>query len=533
MTVTFKAVNEDRLFRLISNFFARPSGVLYEIAQNSCRANSRRLEITLEGNVLTATDDGDGTCDAASLLTLAESEWDADVACQQPAGWGMFYLYSIADNVVMRSLFGSLTLDCNRFLNDIAYRGQAPGLVDPSDRLDRGFEIRASLKPEVVGGVLSADLRHFPIDIRLNGRAVEKADLEVIYGVGNCIRTTYQGNRVWVRLPLHFPADPGSFPGKIDTFWYGIPIQARSWHNDIAIEVLRGSPLTPVLPYRQGVKVDEKLEEFHSFVRKLIADHCTEQITERGNEESSSADVLCFMKPLEQVATQEELDSLSLFYVTEEEPYDRSGGSQGNAIRHRIVGRGETLVSESLDLTGISEPGILDEAEIFLPQGTVTRVDLPSRCPSWLSQQVVERTVTITVSGAVQKHSGYYCWHEAELACEKDLKVLAIVSGSGDGDVYFSDSPSHFWAVSDSVFEGVEHYDDINADSYETQKDNFERHIQDDIAVITNCFSLRELLGGLEIAGIKHNNVKKIAVKGKRVILTLKRGGQKVLQLTE
>ena len=112
-------INEKRLFKFLPHFFEKPEGVLIEIAQNALRAGATKLDISLHDNQLYARDNGAGTMNPASLVTLSDSGWDSDVEeNQMPAGWGLFMLFSLCEAVEFRSLFGDMYIVCEDFLNN-------------------------------------------------------------------------------------------------------------------------------------------------------------------------------------------------------------------------------------------------------------------------------------------------------------------------------------------------------------------------------------------------------------------------------
>ena len=123
MTTLLTGINEERLFKLLPNFFERPQGVMIELAQNSRRAGASRMEITLEGDRLSVTDNGHGLSDPTSLFILADSSWsDAVEAEQMPAGWGLFFLYSLSHWVSFKSHFGTIEFQPDRFLGEVRHR---------------------------------------------------------------------------------------------------------------------------------------------------------------------------------------------------------------------------------------------------------------------------------------------------------------------------------------------------------------------------------------------------------------------------
>ena len=132
-------INEEKLFNLLPYFFDRPSAVLLEIAQNAHRWE-RRLAVTLKGTILEVEDDGSGTDNPRALVCLAESDWPSGgYGGPDAGGLGPLFLMSVAETVSYTSLFGTLTIDCKRFLNEASYRDNAVSLVDVSSKDREGI----------------------------------------------------------------------------------------------------------------------------------------------------------------------------------------------------------------------------------------------------------------------------------------------------------------------------------------------------------------------------------------------------------
>ena len=134
-------INEEKLFKLFPYFFdalGRPPGD----RANAHRSGAAKLAVTLKGAALEVEDDGSGTDNPRALVCLAESDWPSEVMeNQMPAGWG-YFLMSVSETVAYTSLFGTLTVDCKRFLNEASYREDVLSLVDGSARTEKGFRSR-------------------------------------------------------------------------------------------------------------------------------------------------------------------------------------------------------------------------------------------------------------------------------------------------------------------------------------------------------------------------------------------------------
>ncbi len=520
-----KTVNEERLFRQLPYFFDRPSGVFTELAQNAHRAGATSMAIRLEDDVLTVLDDGPGTDNVEALFCLASSDWSEDVeANQMPAGWGLYFLMSISDSIRYLSRFGSITVDCNAYLESRNYRKNILSLVDPSGRL-RGMLIEARLKKDVAGQLdlyrCQNELGWFPIDITVNGKPIERNLPDVKYG-GYAIKTTYQGNRVWID-PYSIHGNPEAILNDTVVIWYGIPIGAAKYGNWLAIEVKDGAPLTPVLPYRASVQADAKASAFAEFVRKELARFCTKTINDYAGE-SIREGIVSIMKLAGKVLKQEELDKLNAFFVAVREPYYSNELDQ--TADYKIVRKGNAdFVSEKVRVFVDGEEEAYDY-RLVLPEGTVTEIETYGACPSWL--HIEEKEKVITVTPADEPKDMYFMWQNAEISCDgEDLPVLALVEGVYDGRVYYRESPNDFNEIEYAVFVDRVCYTD-GEDCYETQKDEYQRAIEMDIANITGVYSLDTLLDGVRKLGIRVRSVKEIHVEGDNMRIVTDEGEKTV-----
>ena len=351
-------INEEKLFKLLPYFFDRPSAVLLEIAQNAHRSGAAKLAVTLKGTALEVEDDGSGTDNPRALVCLAESDWPSEVMeNQMPAGWGLFFLMSVVRDDHYTSLFGTLTIDCKRFLNELPYRDNVVSLVDGSAKTEKGFRIKARLVDGVFKSVAYLQvldgLSYFPMTITMNGSLVKRKKLSEV-----CkdypIKTSYMGNAVYVN------PNGAMFLGWLDSFldhvslvWYGIPLNVTGYLHDVAVEVREGDPLTPVLPYRTSIKHDEKAERFLDFVRKEVAGWCMEQIRAFGEQPHGDLeDMVRVMRLAGELLSPEALDGLDLFFVEVVDPYYTESTDSDEVVQYRLVRKGEgPLVSERLSLT--------------------------------------------------------------------------------------------------------------------------------------------------------------------------------------
>jgi hypothetical protein len=529
-------INEEKLFKLLPYFFDKPSAVLLEIAQNAQRSGTAKLSVTLKGTDLEVEDDGRGADNAQALVCLAESDWPSEVMENQtPAGWGLFFLMSVSETVTYTSLFGTLTIDCKRFLNEASYRDALLNHVDGSTKTERGFRIKARLMDGVFKSVAYLQvldgLSYFPMTITMNGSLVKRKKLSEV-----CkdypIKTSYMGNAVYLN-PTR-----GMFLGSLDSFlnhvslvWYGIPLNVTGYLHDVAIDVCESDPLTPVLPYRTSIKHDDKAEKFLEFVKKETAAWCVEQISAfKEKTHGDLKEMVSVMRLAGEVLSQEKLDGLDLFFVEMVDLYHTESSDSDEVVRYRLVRRGEgPLTSERLFLTindsvvWDEEESVFDQPKPILPAWTMTRIDLPCDRPSWLRKE--DRWVKVRVT-ALDTNRYDYAWHKSSIECEgKEIPVVSMVERWAEGDVYYKDKPEEFLAVEDAVFD-MKIYND-EGDTYDTQRDSFSRLIAREIMSITGRYPLSDLLGGVGVAGIRPDEVLAIDISlSERVMKVTKTNGE-------
>jgi len=524
MAVLKSMVNEDRLLSLVHNFFARPEAVLIEIAQNSQRSGASKLDIIVDGgSMLRVKDNGAGIIDPTPLFVLADSDWSEDVEKDQmPAGWGLFYLYSISKKVTLRSKFGTITFDSERFFTDVEYRKNVLNLID-RDAACEGFEIDVCLKRDINAKLQCGDkLGWFPMDITFNGIPVPKKSLDNYMGDKQRLETEYEGNRVVIDPFDKEVADVKS----LLTIWYGIPVEGEYCRNAlrylprVIIDAKQGCPLTPVLPYRESIKEDKKLQDFMGFVRETVVEFLIPLISE-----GKDRNLLQALKVMEHIATQEELDRLDKFYVVRHQPYHQSYiGYSGVPGSHEeiIVDKADSvgLVNESLLLKGLDSYKIGSDY-ILLPDGVITAIKLPARYPSWLSSKISNKDVEIRISIKGDSYPGaHFGWQEADI---KGAEML-FIKEAFEGSMLFYDKPVDIFNgdLSELIFTNVVFSEE--GDCYDTQFHEYEESIREDIMQITGKYDVLTIFKGLWTVGIAPWSVLSIRIdkdKGNMIVKTV------------
>lgn len=530
-------VNINRLLKLLPDFFRHASAVAVELCQNAARASATKVDVTFKGNVMTVKDNGHGAEMAAPLLVLADSGWGEKAMRQAPAGFGCFFLYAISSQVTMRSKFGELVVDCARFFDDAMYRQSVLSTVDRS-KTGKGMIITAVLKEDVVGDVHDGWnhlLKYFPIKVTVDGRQVEKCAVRDGMKDEHLIETTYCGNAVFIS-PFVFSgtelADKDLLAKDTLTIWYGTIVHRPS-RPACAISVTEGTPLTPVLPLRDGLKRDGKLDEFRAFVREAVISYLTAILNDPAARKS---DLDRAIAVLAEGAAQEELDKLPRWVVRRDDPFNDTYriGDMGDD-RLIVVSKGDVLESEVVKLL-ISHDGEKYEEDdtdnIIVADGLFTEIVKRHANPSWLTIKEVVREIRIT---ATESYRRYFTWYESTIDCAgKNIKALSLVDGSWDGKIYYT--PDHasdgFGEIQGAVFRMRVHSDDTDSDSYDSQEANYEEEVGADLQHLTGRYSLYDILKSVaEISGSRTDQIRSIEVKRGAVVLSLKRGKTKTLKL--
>ncbi|MFI5294361.1 MAG: hypothetical protein ACHQ0Y_04980 [Thermodesulfovibrionales bacterium] len=527
-------INADRLFKLLPCFFSDPSTSLVEIAQNSHRARASQLTITLKDNVLTAVDNGRGAKHAEPLFVLADTGWDEEtVRDQNPAGFGIFHLVSIATEIIFRSLFGSVTVDATRLLNDKPYRESILGRVNREDTCE-GFFVKIVLSDKVDLNLHRAQLKYFPMDITLNGEAVERkhaSDGEFI------IKTTYKDNFLGIKESIL--SDVRYYSGSdIENaalplvIWYGIkiPHERNDCRRSVILDITTGSPLTPVLPFREKMKRDDSWNTFLDFVREQTAEYCVSYINDRSN--NNVEDLAKRMKFLSVFGTQEQLNSLSRFYYLQDEPY--AGKEWGPSKELVLIGKEEkrALENEVIDLVVDGEQLHEVDTIIALPERAVTERTVCDRRPGWV--EVKERTVHIDIdtTDTAGQFQGNYSWAKATISCVgKSVPVVAAIDNWCDGAIYYSLAADDFrnLGLDTFVFEKVR---SDEGDSWETQQNSFNEEISDDLQNISGKYQRDDLFKGFWTAKISPWNILGIIWEpGTAHVKIITKDGEKMLNL--
>ena len=287
-------VNENKLYSVIGKFFTDGNNLLFELIQNSQRAKADNIRIMLpytgehpfsgdirSENMLCIEDDGMGIKDVIALLGIATSDWTKDIDPQDPAGMGFLQLIALSKQVSIRSSFGSLLLDCQRFLNDADYRQEVLLNVNIADALTTGTVIIAEMAKAWVY-YMRQDHNwyrgHTNINLEINGTPVVPITIKELIAKAEVKKNLYTvvnylGNSLFIEIG-NTEAIVSSYNSAVN--WYGqiIPVHcstsvAGNYHIRLYYEVNKGTPLTPRYPDRTSLSYDDRYTEFMAFVNRF------------------------------------------------------------------------------------------------------------------------------------------------------------------------------------------------------------------------------------------------------------------------
>ena len=540
-----KSINEDRLFKKLPYFFDKPSNVFIELAQNAFRADASLLDIRLRDNVLTAWDDGEGCDCPEAIFILAESDWNPTVeSAQNPAGWGLFFLLCISTEVTFQSNFGTVTVDCRKYLESASYRKNILDNINPNEKTE-GFFLRAMLKKEIAGNIMqnvNSSLRYFPLDITVNGKSLKKENLRdgACRNRDHVIETDYEGNDVYIVVGSHFPETPQCLKSKMTVVWYGIPIECSTYYTCVYVDVRQGSILTPVLPYRTTIKEDEKLEAFDRFVRDKVAAYCIDYLNDPNKTDEFK--VLNIMEAMECITTQDEMDMLKRFYVHVDEPHYPVESWNSSSKSKRIVHVNESYpISEIVssvtiksleDSKGQKTDRLEEDTDcLVLPEGTIEAVSLTRKHPSWLKVIDKEYSLEIICDGKSAREN--YTWTKAgKITCgDKKIGILALVGGWSDAEIFYTKEPMDVHDITTAMFDRFLYCEDPDCDTYDTQRESFDNEIDRDLMHVNGAYSKFDLLKGLDLTGVDISKITSIQIKKGKMLIKLRNKASKTIKL--
>ena len=270
-------IHGDAIQRVSRFFDASFEETLNELFQNARRAGASKVEVTIEGNRVTVTDDGSGIADPGAILAFGLSDWDQDTTRREdPAGMGIYAL-ARKENIVITSRHQDAGEGWRVQLVTGHFTGETAAPVEklPGDQAPPGTSVAfddANARESIVWDAA----KYYPVPVTLNGKEVERRD----YLQGTVYRDDWRGLRIGVkkegrRQPYHY--GKANFHGitlnvlalpeisSIDNTWY------------VLIDVVDCPELELTLPARKDLVktpfVDEMVRACRAAIyRAMLAD---------------------------------------------------------------------------------------------------------------------------------------------------------------------------------------------------------------------------------------------------------------------
>lgn len=161
-------VNQANLVKSLKFSFTNKTTVLGELMQNARRANATQVvfEFAPETKILRVTDDGCGIDSIETLLTVAESGWDADVVAQEhPFGIGFLSALFACRHMTVVSKSGRISVNTDDVLS---FKPVTVTPVTDWDGITSITMVGVDLELANMQNTLNRLSRGFPIPVSLN-----------------------------------------------------------------------------------------------------------------------------------------------------------------------------------------------------------------------------------------------------------------------------------------------------------------------------------------------------------------------------
>ena len=279
MTVLRASISDGILAKADRLFRNDDAGVFIELLQNSRRAGADLVSIWIEplegekhGSNVVFRDNGRGIEDFQRLLTLGGSGWDADVqAAEDPAGMGFFSLCH--SDVEVASGDRSVVLSREVFLGKAEANVQTGRTVFVDGT--RLIFTRPSTPVQLLG-VLKHVTQFFPVQVRVNGEELPRHDFlegslhrEWIDGVEVGFSTNFRwspsySDDNWNFHGLRIRKQLDDIPGLLEFD------EHRGWHSktiETRFNVVETGRVKLQLPDRRAIVEDERFRDFATKVK--------------------------------------------------------------------------------------------------------------------------------------------------------------------------------------------------------------------------------------------------------------------------
>ena len=242
-------VNQANLVKSLRFSFTNKTKVLGELIQNARRANAAMVVINFcpETKTLQVLDDGCGIDSIETLLTVAESGWDADVvAHEHPFGIGFLSALFACRHISVNSKSGSIDVETDHIL---AFK---PVTITPAHDWNGITSITlqdVDMEMGQIATTLKRLVRGFPIPVLFNDQLLERSCAQ------DC-GLAFVDTEIGV-IYLHGMDQPNGAQYEFDVYLQGLPIySSHSYTSHRHIIHLDSSNFHARLPDRDKL-VDE------------------------------------------------------------------------------------------------------------------------------------------------------------------------------------------------------------------------------------------------------------------------------------
>lgn len=167
-------VNPENLVKSLKLSFTNKTTVLGELMQNARRANAEKVvfEFAPETRILRVTDNGCGIDSIETLLTVAESGWDADVIEREHAfGIGFLSALFACSHITVVSKSGRFSVNTDDILS---LKPITVGPVNDWDGVTTITMLGVDFNSDEVDAAIKFLSRGFPIPVELNGEIIDR-----------------------------------------------------------------------------------------------------------------------------------------------------------------------------------------------------------------------------------------------------------------------------------------------------------------------------------------------------------------------
>ena len=270
-TITAR-VDPQAITRVTRFFNAGIRQTVEELLQNARRSGASSIDIWIDGNLLTISDDGAGIADPQALLTFGSSTWKDDaVRREDPAGMGVYALARRASAIASKTADGDgwrVELEGKHF------RGEEPAMIEPCEMPKPGTAVTLTLQPEepetTVREQVECAGRYHPLPIRFNGNPIEREDF--------LARATH--TLEWEGLRIGVFKESARAESGLN--FHGVRIQLGDWPR---VATGEGS-WTACADVVDAPKFELTLPARHDVVRTISPSRCTRGCTRRSSRRS-------------------------------------------------------------------------------------------------------------------------------------------------------------------------------------------------------------------------------------------------------